>query len=132
MASLVLLPRLAEDSEVQVPVRETSHFIENDQHGIPNYNDFTKANWSQVLSLLIVAILISLILTVVVVKTISIKQCHSYALFILILVIILLLIGNKFIKNVATYLLCTIIVTIILTLFILITYDLTQKGCQAV
>lgn len=132
MANLVLLPRLAEQSEIQVPVRETSHFVENDQHGIPNYNDFVKANWSQVLSLLLIAILISLILTIVVVKTINVKLCHSYALFVLILVIILLLIGNKFIKNIATYLLVTIIVTIILTLFILITYDLTQSGCRSI
>lgn len=130
MANLALLPRIIISRDEETSVREGSRLSEEDsRHGIPNYSDFEKANSSTILSILFIAILISLILTIIIAKTFAVKACHVYAIFILLLVIILLIIGNKFIKNIATYLLVTIVITIILTIFILITYDLTQKGC---
>lgn len=130
MANIALLPRTIISRNEETSVREGSGFSEEgSMHGIPNYDDFKKVKWSTVLTILFIATLISLILTIIIIKTFSIKPCHVYALFILLLLIILLIIGNKFIKNIATYLLVTVVITIILTIFILITYDLTQSGC---
>lgn len=91
-----------------------------------DYTELAKKEWKPIIFCFIISLIISLLFIYLLSHIWKIKKCYLVALFLFVFFLILLIIGDKFIKNLATFVLSTSILAMILTIFAFIAADLAN------
>lgn len=89
-----------------------------------DYAHLSKKEWNKIVLVLIICAIIALF-TLFILRTITkFSRCYLTGIFIVVFFISMLILGDEFMKNVAIVTLAGIILTIILSVFVFLTYDI--------
>lgn len=88
-----------------------------------NYHDLKDKDWKEFFRTVLIATIVGAIVVIILKKTTILTKCYLTGTFMIVFFTTMLLFGKPFSKNVAILGLTSIILTIILSVFVFLTYD---------